>query len=182
VIHSVFNRPEGRMKAFDERGTELFAIAAAGDAWGEDGGEPPYGSGYPIPPGHYMLTRVEHFSPCPSEGYGQIYVEDLTSEALGDLVAARKASHDGENLTVGGITLPTGQLAAHNRREIMLHGGGSNLGVPRCYADFQELLKTFGCGRVHNADWRMLASKVTEWLPAHHIIYSCVGDVIALPG
>jgi hypothetical protein len=40
------------------------------------------------------------------------------------------------------------------RAGICLHGGGSALGYPGCNNDYQTLVPTFGCIRMHNADLR----------------------------
>ena len=92
-----------------------------------------------------------------------------------------KAFRDGKNLTIGGVQLPFGELAAYGRSGVMWHGGGSNLGAA-ALDDVQELLKTYGCTRVHNADWKMLAAKVEAWLPDETIVVSAIGIPKALAG
>lgn len=47
-----------------------------------------------------------------------------------------------------------GQEAGNGRSGIMIHGGGSALGWPRCWDPYQPLLPTLGCIRMRNADLR----------------------------
>jgi hypothetical protein len=51
------------------------------------------------------------------------------------------------------ITIEAGEDSV-GRAGICLHGGGSALGYPGCNADYQQLVPTFGCVRMHNADLR----------------------------
>jgi hypothetical protein len=46
------------------------------------------------------------------------------------------------------------QEAKYGRAGIMIHGGGSGLGWPGCWAPKQALLSTHGCVRMHNVDLR----------------------------
>lgn len=177
MIHIVFNRPTGAFKVFEDA-LLRFQFQASGDAWG-DGVSGPYGHDYPIAPGHYALTRVERLNPAlASEGPGQIYVADLNDAAIAALINFGKAQACNDKLSVGAIVLPTGQLAHFNRSEVMLHGGGTNLGVPACFADYQELCKTFGCTRLHNADLRKLMDYLEPILSSgsQHVVYSVIGD------
>ncbi|MBD5635729.1 MAG: hypothetical protein IAI49_14755 [Candidatus Eremiobacteraeota bacterium] len=165
-----------KLKAFNESGTQLLEIDASGDAWG-DGVSGPYGTEYPVAPGHYTLDAPQRWSEGdPAEGYGQIPFLDLTQKHVFALASAGLSKQVGSNLTIGDITLPVGMLAQFGRSEIMVHGGGSNLGLPAALAPHQPLLKTEGCTRVHNADWKTLAQLVDEWRVGHIIVWSAVGD------
>jgi hypothetical protein len=173
VIVTAFDRPTGKLKV-SEFG---FAFDASGSAWG-DGNGPAYGTDCQIAPGHYKLTRVEYFpEPIPSEGAAQIYVEDLTEADVAELVAAGDAKlGEYEAVTINGETLPIGNLAKYARSEIMIHGGGSNLGVPACYALNQPLCRTYGCTRVHNGDLSSLCEKLAPLVGSEHVIFTVVGD------
>lgn len=50
-----------------------------------------------------------------------------------------------------------GYLDLGDGRGHAIHGGGSNLGYPQCYDEFQPLLPTLGCFRVSNIDAYYLA-------------------------
>jgi hypothetical protein len=130
-----------------------------------------------MPPGHYLLTGVQDNGPdCLSEGPFQIDVSDIDDASLRQLIDAGKATLQMDGAyDIGGIVLPIGQLAKYVRDAIMLHGGGTNDG-PHALDDFQELLRTFGCGRVHNATIKQLAVVVRQALAAgQHVVFSAVG-------
>lgn len=184
MLELIFNRPTNHLKV-NQSGEQspLFVFEASGDAWGNGGPNAPYGHDCSIAPGHYVLTRVEHIDPpIASEGAGQIYVSDVDAATVAALVRAGKAEQqDDGQATIAGITLPIGNLARYGRSEVMLHGGGSNLGVPACFADFQELCKTFGCTRLHNANLKTLMGLVSEALQnGQHVLFIVVGDSPAL--
>jgi hypothetical protein len=189
MIHLVFDRPEQRLKLFTHGiAPAHHVIAASGAAWGNipgNGGSPPYGHDCCIAPGHYKLTRVERFDPpVPSEGAGQVYVEDLAGADYFAMAKAGKVKGGAGGWAIGGITLAVGELAKYGRAEVMIHGGGSNLGVPACYAPRQPLLRTFGCTRVHNADLTMLMDYLEPILASGNqlVIFSCVGDPASVSG
>jgi len=170
VLHIIFSRPSESATVYLPNDFH-YVMAASGDAWGSK-----YGTDGPIPPGHYMLTgQVDHYDPpIPSEGFGQIYVADLSSTALHHLVDAKRASMRGTQVDIGGITLPLGGLAQWNRSEIMCHSGGSNAANP--YDDYQPLLKTYGCTRMHSIDWKRLARDVEQFRNGHTLVFSVIGD------
>ncbi len=180
MIHLVFDRPSSELKAFTQNGLAMGPFEASGDAWG-DGVSGPYGHQYPIAPGHYALTAVDDLidSENPdgtvAEGPYQVYVDDLDASRLDRLRSANLASGFGP-VTIGGITLPVGGLATYGRSEIMIHGGGSNLGVPACYAPQQALCKTEGCTRMHNADLARFAPWIKQQLLHNIIVYSVIGN------
>jgi hypothetical protein len=162
VIHCVFDRPSGVLKTFAPSGT--IQMQATGDAWGRSSNpnDGPHGHFWPIPAGHYRLTQWESWGTSgavSSEGYGQIYVEDLDDATKQKLINAHLCTVQGETLVIGAIALPRGGLAANGRSEIMIHGGGSN--APQPLAPTQPLCATDGCTRVHNKDWPTLVNALT---------------------
>lgn len=181
MIHLVFNRPTGRFKIYAEDGSLFDMIDAGGDAWGD----PNYGFQGPMPPGHYVLGAPQRFAPIASEGAGQIPVADIDGNTIEILVNAGKASAAGAELNIGGVVLPTGQLAAFARDAIMVHGGGSNLALldpPQDpLAPYQALCKTLGCTRLHNADLARLETFLDEKRAGNTVVYSAVGRPLPLP-
>jgi hypothetical protein len=185
AAHIVFDRPTGEEKCFAPDGSVWRVLEAGGDAWGNipgNDGIPPYGVNCWMPPGHYVLGTPQWFeTPIPSEGFGQIQVLDIDADLLNTLVAAGKAGLINGQVSIAGIVAPVGQLLQYDRDGIMHHSGGSNLGVPECYADDQPLCKTEGCTREHNADWKELADWVRSQQDAgNHVIYTAIGDPIIL--
>lgn len=188
MIHCVFNRPTGVLKVFAKSGTAQYA--ATGDAWGRTSNpnDGPHGHFWPIPAGHYVLTQWESWGTegaVKSEGYGQIFVEDLDDATKQRLIAANLCSAQGENLLIAEVALPRGGLAANGRSAIMIHGGGSNTPAP--LAPAQPLCATDGCTRVHNQDWPRIVNALAEtnlsFPPpaqsgtfAETVVYSVIGD------
>lgn len=183
MIHIIFNRPSSEMKVF-AGGVMRYKFEANGSAWGDGGPNHPYGYQCQIAPGHYKLTHVERINPpIPSEGAGQIFVADLTTRDISQLAIAKRAKWIGADVTIGGSVLPIGGIGKYNRTEIMLHGGGSNLGEPACFEPHQLLCRTFGCTRLHNADLAALMDMLEPVFAAgnEHVIYSVIGDSPELP-
>jgi hypothetical protein len=185
MVHLVFDRPASQIKAFGG-GILRYTFAASGDAWGNYSNgvrTVQYGHDGSISPGHYKLTRVERIDPpIASEGAGQIYVADMTGSdyfklAQGGKVKAIAAAR----WSIGGIELPVGMLGHFGRAEIMAHGGGSN--APDPFAAFQELCRTYGCTRLHNADLATLMDYLEPLLAAANqfVIFSVIGDPPELP-
>lgn len=180
MVHLVFDRANKRLKIFvDGIASEDRIIEASGDAWGNhgmSGGEPPYGHDCWIAPGHYKLTQVERINPpIASEGAGQIYVADLIPRDISELAICNKAQWVGDQVSIGGVTLPIGGLLRYVRGGIMLHGGGS--ACPDPFAADQPLAKTYGCTRLHNQDLGMLMDLLEPLIAnGQHVIFSCVGD------
>ena len=188
MIHIVFCRPSQRMKVFVGSATgprELHDFEANGSAWGDGGSSAPYGHDCQIAPGHYKLTRVERINPpIPSEGAGQIYVADLTGDDYWTL--AKNGAAKGISLaswSIGGVVAEVGNLGKYSRSEVMLHGGGSNLGEPACFDPDQPLCRTFGCTRMHNRDLATLMGLLEPIFAARnqYVIYSVIGDSPELP-
>jgi len=180
VIHLVFNRPMEKLKIFDEGGALADVFEASGDAWG-DGVSGPYGFEFPIPPGHYLLTCVQSISPpLTSEGAGQIPVVDIDQQTLDKLTDAGKASGPPDAVTIGGFTLATGALSTNKRDGVMIHGGGSNLlklDPPQDpLAPMQELCKTYGCTRMHNANLATLMAFLAPRFANETVVFSAIGD------
>lgn len=182
MIHLVFFRATNSLKVFGAG--DVIEFEASGDAWGNyhDGERAvQYGHDGSIAPGHYLLTRVEEFPPIPSEGAAQIYVADLDDATLQHLLAAGKATITGDLVAIGGIELSRGGLGRFGRSEVMLHGGGSNLGEPECFAPHQPLCRTFGCTRLHNDDLATLCALLKAKMAENVVVFSCIGDPEELP-
>jgi len=166
---------------------------ASGDTWGNHGvGEsdgsqpkPPYGHLCSLAPGHYELGQVDdNGEGCVSEGRWQIHVNDLSDATKNAIIAAGKgvAHPETGTIDIGGIDLPRGGIAKYERAAVMIHGGGSNLGV-HALDDNQPLLRTWGCTRVHNADLNNIRQLVQAAHAAGHaVIFSCVGDPAPVNG
>jgi len=174
-VHLVFDRPAMRLRIFGpDAPTDAFE--ASGDAWG-DGLHAPYGHDYPIPPGHYQLTTIDHIDPpIASEGAAQIQVEDLDADALDALIRDAHAMHAPGAVpaaNIGGLHGDLGGLARHGRAAIMVHGGGSN--APDPFAPRQQLCKTFGCTRMHNEDLATLVAYL-EHHPDRRTVFTVLGD------
>jgi hypothetical protein len=186
MIHLVFNRPTGKLKVFEPNGSLWDVIDAAGDAWGDGvAGHAPYGHDYPIPPGHYALQSPQSIAPpLVSEGAWQIPVTDISTATLANLVNAHRASEAGTQVLIAGIALPIGELGQHGRDGVMLHGGGSNLAnldPPQDpLAPFQQLCKTHGCTRLHNADLARLVAFLQPLMSGNTAVYTVVGEPLKL--
>lgn len=180
MIHLVFNRPTGKLKVFEDDGSLWDVLDAGGDAWGDgDLADGPYGLDWPCPPGHYLLERPQAIAPpSAAEGWWQIPVADLSSATAESLVEAGRASRDGANLIVGGVSQPLGQLAQFGRAAIMVHGGGSN--DPDPLADFQPLCKTLGCTRLHNADMARVVAHLSPLFDDNTMVYTIAGAPLSL--
>lgn len=183
-MHLIFNRPENKLKVFVS-GIQRYVFEANGSAWGDGGPNAPYGHDCQISPGHYKLTQVERIDPpIASEGAGQIYVADLTGQDYFRLAPSGKVKTVSATVwNIGGLALPVGMLAKYDRSEVMLHGGGSNLGEPACFEPMQPLCRTYGCTRLHNADLATLMDLLKPIFAAQnqYVILSVAGDSPELP-
>src|ERR1700680_339499 len=104
MIHLVFNRPTGKMKIYDGDGSVWDMIDAGGDAWGAAPNNQ-WGHDAPMPPGHYKIGAPQGINPSSrAEGDAQIPVLDLDEKTLQALVTAGRASENGTEVTIGGIT------------------------------------------------------------------------------
>jgi len=169
------------MKVFADDGSLWDSFDAGGDAWGD----PNYGFEGPMPPGHFILGASQRFAPIASEGIGQIPVSDMNDVTRAALIKDGKATAGTASIvTIGQLSLPTGQLSAFNRSAVMLHGGGSNLAglnpPQNPLAPFQQLCKTEGCTRLHNADWARLADFIDGHIGVNTVVYSAVGHPLSL--
>jgi hypothetical protein len=180
MIHAVFKRRDGELAVYGADGRLWSAIAASGDARG-DGLHPPYGSGYPIAPGHYRLVGQTPLDPpTPEDGSGIIYVDDLDTAALQILVNAGRAKPRGADVEIAGISLPVGGLARYGRSAIAIHGGGAALSrlapAEDPLAPFQRLTRGDGGTRVHNADLVRLMALLAPVYASNTIVFSAIGD------
>ena len=181
MIHIVFNRPAGKLKVFGP-GAALPDFDAGGDAV-TDGitADGPYGHLWPTPPGHYVLKAPEALTPrLVAEGAWQIPVDDISDATVTLLVAAGDAERSATGAVIGGIDLPLGQLARFGRSAILIHGGGSALGNPACFAGSQPLCKTEGCTRMHNADLAALVAYLQPRVAGNTVVYSIFGSPLVL--
>lgn len=155
MIHVVVERRLGRLAVYGPDGRLWHAGDAEGDAR-RDGPRSPYGPGSPIPPGHYQLTgQVEHDPATPDDGPGLIYVDDLDTTALQQLVhAGRVRARDG-GFEIARLPGPAGGLARYGRTAIRIRGGVAAAGRSSdddAVAPYQPLTPSDGGIRVHNAD------------------------------
>jgi hypothetical protein len=156
VIHLVFERRRGRLAVFGPDGRLWHAVEAEGDAR-RDGPRPPHGPGFPIPPGHYHLTgQVEHDPATPDDGPGLIYVDDLNTTTLQQLVHAGRARARDGGFEIARLPGAVGELARYGRTKIAIRGGGPALAqrspAEDPLAPYQRLTPGDGGIRVHNAD------------------------------
>lgn len=147
--HLVVNDHLGELTAWDHGGQALFKIPAMARGQGrENQWDLPQTD---TPPGLYKVGSVwrdyERLGPRPAPQW------DL--------------------LPYGWFTLDLVELESQERRYgrsgIAIHGGGSALGWPGCWAPRQQLLPTWGCIRLHNADLR---DKVVPLLAAGTVFVS----------
>jgi hypothetical protein len=155
VIHVVFERRLRRLAVFGPDGRLWHTVDAEGDA-GRDGARPPYGPGFPIPPGHYHLTgQVEHESATPDDGPGVIYIDDLDTTTLQTLVHAGRARARDGRFEIARLPGPAGGLARYGRQAVAIRGGvaaASRSSDDDALVPYQPLTPSDGGARVHNAD------------------------------
>ena len=182
MVHLVFDRPTGRLKVFGPGAGLPPYFEAGGDAVTNGvAADGPYGTDWPCPPGHFVLEAPNAIAPpIPAEGAWQIPVDDLSDAILSALVLAGDANRTATGASIGGIDLPLGQIAQWGRSGIMIHGGGTALGDPACYAGDQPLCKTEGCTRMHNADLAQLVTYLQAQLGGNTLVYSIVGVPLPL--
>ena len=133
-----------------------------------------------MPEGHYVLGDIIRFEqPTLDEGFGTIRIGDMTHDVADVLAKAKRVQSSGALLIVNGIAARIGQLSAHGRSNLKLHGGGSN--APEPLDDVQLLCKTKGGTRMHNADWKTLVNYLTPLRASNTLVLTAVGDPVALP-
>ena len=127
--HLVASSVTKRLKAFQGDGKLLFEIDCLCDGqhpnWRASGGD--------TPPGLYKLGQVYDDRTVPS-----VIPSDRTAYAYGWI-------------TFDMIDLE-GNEDNNYRAGICMHGGGTGLGYPYYWDAYQELIPTYGCIRLHNAD------------------------------
>jgi hypothetical protein len=184
MIHAVFDRRLERLSLFGPDGRLLHTVAASGDAGGS-GMRPPYGPGFPIAPGHYRLIgQTAHDPPTADDGPGLIYVDDLDTAALQNLINAGRATMRGASVEIARLTVPVGGLAQWNRSAIAIRGGGATLAhaapAEDPLAPFQRLTRGDGGTRVYNADLARLMQILDPLYAANTIVFTVLGDPVRL--
>jgi hypothetical protein len=177
VIHVVFERRLGRLAVFGSDGRLWHAVDASGDAT-RNGTRPPYGPGFPIPPGHYRLVeQVEHDPATPDDGPGVISVDDLDTPALHQLLNAGRARMRGADVDIARLVERPGMLALYGRSAVAIRGGGASLVPPEDpLAPYQRLTPADGGVRVHNADLARLMQILGPAYGAETIVLTVLGD------
>jgi hypothetical protein len=181
VIHVVFERRSGQLAVFGPDGKLWHAVPATGLA-DRAGSRPPYGPGFPIPPGHYRLTgRVEHDPATPEDGPGAIYVEDIDQTLLQRLLDAGRAKRRDGGVEIARLPGAVGGLAREGRTGIAIRGGaaapagGTSPGDP--LAPFQPLTPSDGGVRAHNADLaRLLMILGPELDRGTTVVFTVLGE------
>lgn len=124
IVNDWESRFIGEAKCYNSQGKQIWKIPAL--AKGVDGPRSDIHAG-DTPPGLYLAGQIYETMPHEPEhiwrSYGKWCVDMVEQE---------------------------GQEAGVGRAGICLHGGGS--GLPDPLADYQELIPTFGCVRMHNRD------------------------------
>lgn len=120
------SKPTSSMTCYDSQGNKQWSTSCL--ARGQDANYSVFAGD--TPPGVYYLGECWIADPgdvktC--KPYG-VHCFDLVSEKLGEIGLGREG--------------------------ICLHGGGSALGYPGCNDDYQRLVPTFGCIRMHNGELR----------------------------
>lgn len=128
--HLIINDRVNTCKAYSHGGSLLWEVPAL--ARGQYGDDVWWLTGSDTPPGLYKVGAIYRDYDNPPD----IRTREMYGWYSLDLIDLE------------------GQEAKHGRGGIMIHGGGSALGYPNCWAPYQRLLPTLGCVRMHNADLR----------------------------
>lgn len=133
--HAIVNDREQRARFFNHVGALVLDLPAL--ARGQGGDREWTRQNTDTPPGLYLS--------------GQVY-RDYEQNVTGNGGAIHRA--------YGWLSIDLVELEAQESRwkraGIMVHGGGTALGWPGAWAPQQQLLPTFGCVRMHNADLQRL--------------------------
>ena len=177
MIHVVFERRLGRLAVFGPDGRLWHALEAAGDA-GRDGPRAPYGPGFPIAPGHYrLIDQTAYDPPTPEDGPGLIFIDDVDTATLQQLVNAGRARMRGADAEIASLTAGVGGLARYGRSAIAIRGGGAALVPPEDpLAPYQRLTRGDGGVRVHNADLARLMQILAPVYGKETIVLTVLGD------
>ena len=184
MIHVVFERRSERLAIFGPDGRLWHTVPATGDASG-GGMRAPYGPGFPIAPGHYRLIgQTAYDPPTADDGPGLIYVDDLDTAALQNLINAGRATMRGANAEIARMTAAIGGLARWNRSAIAIRGGGASLArltpPEDALAPYQRLSRSDGGARLHNADLARLMQILDPIYAASTIVLTALGDPVRL--
>jgi hypothetical protein len=186
VIHVVFERRAERLAVFGPDGHLWHAVAALGEA-PRTGVRPPYGPGFPIPPGHYrIIACVERDPPAREDGFGRIEIADLDTTALQQLIHAGRARLRDGDLEVARLTAAVGGLARFGRSGIAIRGGGAPSSSAPVRDDplapYQRLTPAEDGVRVHNADLARLIQILAPRLGAETVVLTVLGEPRHLSG
>ena len=129
--HLIANYYSGSLKAFDFNGKMLWEVNCLLEGqhpnWSQARGD--------TPPGLYKLgDKYDDYS---NYGDNPPYNHDVMAYGWGFF----------QLIDLEGVE------TRNDRDGVGLHGGGTGLGFPGCWAERQQLLYTWGCCRVYNYDW-----------------------------
>ena len=126
--HLVVNAQENIMKCFQYKGVKMWEVECLAMGmhadWRQNQGD--------TPPGLYKIGEV----------YNDFGMHGSSPSYSRELAAYGWVSFDLIDLE--------GNEDNNGRAGIMIHGGGSGLGWSGAWAEYQALLPTWGCIRVHN--------------------------------
>jgi len=181
LIHVVFERRLGRLAVFGPDGRLWHAVEATGDA-ARNGPRPPYGPGFPIPPGHYRLIDQSEYDPAtPADGPGIIYVDDLDTATIQQLVNAGRGRMRGAEIEIARLPGAVGGLARFGRSAIAIRGGGPSLAPPEDpLAPYQRLTRGDGGVRVANADLARIMQILAPLFGTETVVFTVLGDPVRL--
>jgi hypothetical protein len=180
MIHAVFERRAERLAVFGPDGRLWHAVPASGDAR-RDGTRPPYGPGFPVPPGHYRLIGQTELDPAtPDDGPGLIYIDDLDTATLQQLLNAGRARMRGGDAEIARLVGAVGGLARYGRAAVAIRGGGASLALLNPPEDplapYQRLTRGDDGVRVHNADLARLLMIFAPVFGTNTVIFTVLGD------
>lgn len=178
--HVVFDHASKRLRIID-CGKVRLDIPALGDALGNYAQDAPstfvhgYGPGCRLAPGHYRIARIVENPPRSTLGIYSILIADISLKETQHLIEAEKAYGSPERLVITKIALPTLRLTTYGREGSAIYGGSENPYHSRYR--YQELTRTDGGIRVHNADLEKVVDNLAPTLRSQlFIAFSVVAD------
>lgn len=143
--HLVISAPNRTCKAFSFSGTKLWERPCLADGqhpnWRQNKGD--------TPPGLYKIGAIYNDMLALYQEYN-----GATPPMTRELRSYGWCSFDLIDLE--------GNEDGNGRAGVMIHGGGSGLGWPGAWAEYQQLLPTWGCVRMFNADCHRLVYPLTQ--------------------